>query len=283
MAIQFEKVNYIYAPKTSSEYHALKDFSLTIELGKITGILGHTGSGKTTLVQHLNALLLPTKGQIKVMEFLIEPDTKIKNIKNLRKQVGLIFQFPEYQLFEETIEKDISFGPKNFGVSEEKAIIKAREMLKVVSLDASYLQASPLNISGGQKRRVAIAGILAMNPDVLILDEPTAGLDPQGAKEIMELFNKLNKNENKTIIMVTHDLTQVVEYCDNVVLLNKGELVVSTTKEDFFADDELLEKWNVKAPSLIEFQQLLIKKGVKLKKRHYNLNDLIAELGVTNE
>lgn len=278
MSIKFEKVSYVYSPNMPSEYHALNDISLTIEMNKITGILGHTGSGKSTLAQHLNALLLPTAGKVKVLDWVMEPETKIKNIKNLRKEVGLIFQFPEYQLFEENIEKDVCFGPMNFGESLEDSKIIAKKMLRIVGIDESYLDESPLNISGGQKRRVAIAGILAMDPDILVLDEPTAGLDPQGAKEIMDLFEELNKKHGKTIIMITHDLSQVVEYCDNVILLNDGNVVTQTSKVEFFSNDENLEKWEVQAPRLIELQQKLIKKGIKLEKRYFTLEELIEGL-----
>ena len=205
MPIAFEKVNYQYAPNTPFAYEALKNIDLAFELGKITAIIGPTGSGKSTLVQHLNALLLPTRGTVLVLDRTITHNDKPKELKSLRKRVGLVFQFPEYQLFEETILKDIMFGPLNFKVDEATAKQQALAALNMVGLDESTAEKSPLDISGGQKRRVAIAGILAINPDVLVLDEPTAGLDPQGAKSMMELFVRLNRDHGKTILVVTHD------------------------------------------------------------------------------
>ena len=188
MSITFKEVEHIYSQNTPFAYHALKGVNLNIKKGSMVALIGHTGSGKSTLVQHINALLLPTKGQIQIEDYMISATDKPSLLKPLRKKAGLVFQFPEYQLFEETILKDIIFGPKNFGVNEEEAIIKAKEALKLVGLDESYLEKSPFELSGGQKRRVAIAGILAMEPEILVLDEPTAGLDPQGAKEMLSLF-----------------------------------------------------------------------------------------------
>ena len=202
---------------------ALKGIDLSIPEGKITAIIGQTGSGKSTLVQHLNGLLIPTAGTLDICGFHIQPLLKIKDVKQLRKEVGLVFQFPEYQLFEETIAKDIAFGPKNFGTSEEDATQLVKKVLPVVGLDENYLDRSPFDLSGGQKRRVAIAGILVLNPKVLVLDEPTAGLDPQGAQEMMTLFMNLNKKEGKTVLLVTHDMEHVMNYCDHVIVLSHGE------------------------------------------------------------
>ena len=191
MSITFKDVEYIYSQDTPFAYHALKGVNLDIPKGSFTALIGHTGSGKSTLIQHINALLIPTKGEVDIGDVHITNNEKPKVLKPLRKKAGLVFQFPEYQLFEETIEKDIAFGPRNFGMSEEEAKEVARKMLKRVGLDESYLERSPFELSGGQKRRVAIAGILAMDPDILVLDEPTAGLDPQGAKEMLDLFKGL--------------------------------------------------------------------------------------------
>ena len=192
MSITFEKVSYVYSDGTPFRYAALTDIDLSFTEGKMTAIIGQTGSGKSTLVQHLNALLKPTSGKVTVLDHEIIAGTEPKGLKKLRGKVGLVFQFPEYQLFEETVIKDIAFGPKNFGISEEEALKRAKEALKLVGLDESYEDKSPLELSGGQKRRVAIAGILAMNPDVIVLDEPTAGLDPLGTVSMMKLFKKLN-------------------------------------------------------------------------------------------
>ena len=202
MSITFKEVEHIYSENTPFAYHALKGVNLKITDQSFTAIIGQTGSGKSTLIQHINALLLPTSGSINIDEYLITATDKPSKLKPLRKKAGLVFQFPEYQLFEETIEKDIIFGPMNFGVSEEEAKKIAHNVLKTVGLDESYLNKSPFDLSGGQKRRVAIAGILAMNPDILILDEPTAGLDPQGTNEMMSLFKRINES-GKTIILVT--------------------------------------------------------------------------------
>ena len=191
MAIQFQEVSHFYSKGSKFETEALKKISLSIAEHKMTAIIGHTGSGKSTLVQHLNALLLPDEGQIQIANRTIVAKDKNKGLKSLRKEVGLVFQFPEYQLFEETVLKDVSFGPKNFGVSIEEAVEKAKMALKVVGIPEELYERSPLELSGGQKRRVAIAGILAMEPKILVLDEPTAGLDPQGARQMMTLFSSL--------------------------------------------------------------------------------------------
>ena len=222
MAITFKEVEYTYSPDTPFAYHALKGINLNIPKGSFTALIGHTGSGKSTLIQHINGLLIPTQGEVCIDDYIITPNNKQK-LKPLRKKAGLVFQFPEYQLFEETIEKDIIFGPMNFGVDEETAKKIAREMLVKVGLDESYLERSPFELSGGQKRRVAIAGILAMEPDILVLDEPTAGLDPQGTKEMMHLFKDFQQT-GKSVIMVTHDMNQVLEYCDHAIVMNHGKI-----------------------------------------------------------
>ena len=222
----------------------------------MTAIIGATGSGKTTLVQHLNALLLPSKGTVNVLDFQINAGKKFTEVKKLRHQVGLVFQFAEYQLFEETILKDVCFGPLNFGVAEKDAEIIARRCLKTVGLDPSDYDKSPLELSGGQKRRVAIAGILAMRPKVLVLDEPTAGLDPQGAQTMMELFRKINKEEGITVLIVTHNMEHVLEFCDEVVVLEKGELLMQTDIRTFFENYEYMEKANINPPAIIRFKEL---------------------------
>ena len=213
MSITFKEVEHIYSESTPFAYHALKGVNLDIKNGSFTAVIGQTGSGKSTLIQHINALLLPSSGNIEIDDYVITSANKPSGLKMLRKKAGLVFQFPEYQLFEETIEKDIIFGPINFGISEDEAKQISKKVINIVGLDETYLDKSPFDLSGGQKRRVAIAGILAMDPDILILDEPTAGLDPQGANEMMNLFKKINKS-GKTIILVTHDMNHVLQYCD---------------------------------------------------------------------
>ncbi len=264
MPITFEKLTHEYNADTPFAYLALDAIDLSIEEGKITAIIGETGSGKSTLVQHLNALLLPTKGSLTVLDRTITADEKPKQLKELRKRVGLVFQFPEYQLFEETIAQDIAFGPRNFGMSEEAALKQAQKMLQVVGLSEDYSERSPFELSGGQKRRVAIAGILAMDPDVLVLDEPAAGLDPQGAKDMMELFVRLNKEYHKAILLVTHDMEHVLTYCDHVVVVDNGHIAQTCDKQQFFKDSTLLKKLRINPPAVIRLRDELNQRGFSL-------------------
>lgn len=274
MSITFEKLTHEYNPGTPFSYLALDQIDLNIEEGKITAIIGETGSGKSTLVQHLNALLLPTGGALTILDRHITAQEKPKQLKELRKRVGLVFQFPEYQLFEETIAKDIAFGPKNFGVSEEEALKKAKEVISVVGLDPSYLERSPFELSGGQKRRVAIAGILAMDPEVLVLDEPAAGLDPQGAKDMMNLFVRLNKEFHKTILIVTHDMEHVLQYCEHVVVVDNAHIVKTCDVQTFFQDVSILHELNINPPAVITLREALIKEGFQLDQRILDIDEL---------
>ena len=278
MSITFEKVEHTYSENSPFAYHALKGIDLQIEKGKMTALIGHTGSGKSTLIQHINALLLPTSGTVKIDDFLITATEKPSTLKPLRKKAGLVFQFPEYQLFEETILKDIIFGPKNFGVSEEDAINIAKEMLKLVGLDESYLNKSPFDLSGGQKRRVAIAGILAMKPDILILDEPTAGLDPQGAKEMMQLFKQIHL-QGTTIVLVTHDMNHVLEYCDDVVVMNKGRIERHVSVDEIFQETDYLTSLSIDLPIITSFIIKLNKNGFSIDPSIKDINQLIGEIG----
>ena len=254
------------------------DVSFSLAPGEILGLVGESGSGKSTLIQHINALLLPTAGEIKVDDILITATDKPETLKPLRKKAGLVFQFPEYQLFEETILKDIIFGPKNFGFNEEEAIEIAKETLELVGLDESYLEKSPFDLSGGQKRRVAIAGILAMNPDILILDEPTAGLDPQGAKEMLNLFQKINQ-QGKTVILVSHDMNQVLEYCDDVVVMNKGRVEKHVTVDELFRETEYLTSLSIDLPMITSFILELNANGYHIDPSLKDINQLIEEIG----
>ncbi len=276
MSITFEKLSHEYSTGTPFAYLALDSIDLSIIEGRMTAIIGSTGSGKSTLVQHLNALLLPSSGSLTVLDRTIHAGDKPKQLKDLRKHVGLVFQFPEYQLFEETVALDIAFGPKNFGMSEEEALSKAKEMLAFVGLEESYLERSPFELSGGQKRRVAIAGILAMDPDILVLDEPAAGLDPQGAKEMMNLFVKLNRECHKTVLIVTHDMEHVLRYCDDVVVVDHGHIVNTADTASFFRDTALLHQLGINPPAVIRLREALNEHGFHLSDQLLEMEELAA-------
>ena len=262
MAIKINHLSYTYLKKTPNEVEALNDVSLEIPEGKITTIIGHTGSGKSTLIQTLNGLLLPTSGTVEIGDFIVTSDKrKNKKIKELRKHVSIVFQFPEYQLFEETVEKDVAFGLKNYGFKEDEAIEKAHEALKRVGLDESFYKRSPFELSGGEKRRVAIAGIIAIGPEVLVLDEPTAGLDPVGSKIILDLVVDLNK-QGKTIILVTHDMNIVMNYADHVVVMNDGKIAFEGTSSKLFSGD--VSNYSIEIPSLFKFCQSLKEHDVNI-------------------
>ena len=247
MGISFRQVGYQYPSLTTKKW-AIQDIDLSIEATQeFVAVVGHTGSGKSTLVQHMNALLLATTGNVTVFD---HPATKGKPLTPIRKKVGMVFQFPEYQLFEETVEKDIMFGPLNFGQSKEKAKELAQQMIRVVGLDEQLLHRSPFSLSGGQMRRVAIAGILAMEPNILILDEPTVGLDPAGQKSMMDLFRTLTEDYGKTIIIVTHDMNVVAEYTNRVLVMNQGRLVFDGTPVTLFSNQVLLRECNLDLPSV---------------------------------
>ena len=278
MSITFKEVEHIYSESTPFAYHALKGVTLDIKNGSFTAVIGQTGSGKSTLIQHINALLLPSSGNIEIDDYVITPANKPSGLKMLRKKAGLVFQFPEYQLFEETIEKDIIFGPINFGISEDEAKQIAKEVINIVGLDETYLDKSPFDLSGGQKRRVAIAGILAMNPDILILDEPTAGLDPQGANEMMNLFKKINKS-GKTIIIVTHDMNHVLQYCDEVVVMNQGKVERHDSVVNIFKDSEYLNKLGIDLPIITDFILKLNKGGFNINTSIKDIDELINVIG----
>lgn len=265
MPIKFEHVTHIYGKGTPSEYVGLNGIDVSFTEGKMTAIIGKTGSGKSTLVQHLNALLLPSEGTVYVLDREIHSDAKPKGLKSLRGDVGLVFQFPEYQLFEETVLKDVSFGPKNFGVSEEDAIAKAKHALKLVGFDESLFERSPLELSGGQKRRVAIAGILAMNPKVLVLDEPTAGLDPLGTVRMMQLFKKLNVEQEITVLIVTHDMEQVYAYCDDVCVIQDGKCYLHKEVHEFFESGTYCKELDILPPAYVRMKDALKEAGFDVK------------------
>lgn len=253
MDIVFDKVGYTYQKGTPFQSRALYDIDLTIKEGSYTAIVGHTGSGKSTLLQHLNALRKPTEGTVTIGDRVITSKTDNKNLKGLRKKVGIVFQFPESQLFDETVAKDIAFGPKNFGATEEEGREIAERMLPLVGLDESFLETSPFDLSGGQMRRVAIAGVLAMEPDVLVLDEPTAGLDPKGRREIMDMFYRLHKEQGLTIVLVTHQMDDVAYYADHMIVLEKGTVMKEGHPREIFKDADWLESKQLGVPSAVEF------------------------------
>lgn len=275
MSIEARNLGHVYSPDTPFAYQALDGASVRIPDGKMTAIIGQTGSGKSTFVQHLNGLLVPTAGELEVLGRKILPGMKIKDLKELRRQVGLVFQFPEYQLFEETIGRDIAFGPKNFGVSEEDALEQVKAVLPVVGLDESYLERSPFDLSGGQKRRVAIAGILVLDPEVLVLDEPAAGLDPQGATEMMELFANLNIKAGKTVLLVTHDMEHVLKYCDHVIVMDQGKVAREADVDEFFSHPEWLEAIGIDPPGIVRLQLRLRERGMDLGPIRLRDRDLI--------
>ena len=274
MDIRFKQVGFAYQAGTPFEMRALHDISFSIKEGSYVAIIGHTGSGKSTILQHLNALLKPTEGIVELGDKTIDSTTGNKDLKPLRKKVGIVFQFPEAQLFEETVEKDIAFGPKNFGVSEEEALKIASEVVKTVGLPEDVLKKSPFDLSGGQMRRVAIAGVLAMKPDVLVLDEPTAGLDPKGRLEMMEMFYKLNKEQHMTIVLVTHQMNDVSDYADHVIVIEAGNVVKEGSPKEVFSDASWLLEKQLGVPTTLAFVEKLKEKGWSTDKMPLTLDEL---------
>ena len=277
MPIRYQDVSYIYSKKTPFSYAALKNINLEIEDGDFLALVGKTGCGKTTLVQQMNGLLFPTSGTVYIDNFVVKPKhNKIKQLKPLRKHVGLVFQFPEYQLFEETVLKDVAFGVKNFGASKEESLKKARESLLSVGIPESYFERSPLELSGGERRRVAIAGILAIHPDILVLDEPTAGLDPKSAEEVMSLVKKMHE-EGTTIIVVTHDMDLVVKYVQKVFVMHQGKLIFEGTPNKLFS--HINEEMSIEIPSIYILANKLAQKGVTLDiEKIKNTDDLVKQV-----
>lgn len=255
MDISLQEVEYKYQANTPFERLALVDVSIDIKAGTFLAIIGHTGSGKSTVIQHLNALLKPTNGKVVIGDRVITSDKKQKHLKEVRKRVGIVFQFPEHQLFEETVEKDICFGPMNFGVSEAEAKERARAAIQQVGLQEGILQKSPFDLSGGQMRRVAIAGVLAMKPDVIVLDEPTAGLDPRGRKEIMDMFYSLHRESNLSTILVTHSMEDAALYADQIVIMHQGRVFKKGNPTEIFSDPEGLFDLGLDVPEVVRFQR----------------------------
>lgn len=278
MPISFKSLSYIYSKGMPYEYRALDNINLDIKEGIITAVIGETGSGKSTMVEHLNALLLPSEGSLEICDYTLKANEKVKFLKPLRKDVGLVFQFSEYQLFEETVLKDVMFGPINFGMSIEEATKRSIEALTLCGVSKEKFESSPLELSGGQRRRVAIAGILACDPKIIVLDEPTAGLDPKGAKDMINLFVSLNKKLNKTIIIVSHDNEMVYNYCDETVVVSHGKIAYSGSTLDLFNDKETLRKYNLLEPDIVLFKNELIDAGFKISKGARTIEMIVSEV-----
>ncbi|MDO4331018.1 MAG: energy-coupling factor transporter ATPase [Lachnospiraceae bacterium] len=262
MAIRVEHLNHIYGQGTAFEQYALKDVNFTIEDGQFVGLIGHTGSGKSTLIQHLNGLLRASSGAIYYNDENIYSDGY--DMKALRSKVGLVFQYPEHQLFEVDVFSDVCFGPKNLGLPKEEIEARAKEALTQVGLDESFYTQSPFELSGGQKRRVAIAGVLAMHPEVLILDEPTAGLDPKGRDEILDEISALHKEKHMTIILVSHSMEDMARYADRLLVMNHGEKVFDDVPKNVFKHYKELEKMGLAAPQITYVVHELREHGVRI-------------------
>ncbi|MBF0778316.1 energy-coupling factor transporter ATPase [Streptococcus cuniculi] len=260
MGITLQQVDYTYQANTPFEGRALFGVDLEIVDGSFTALIGHTGSGKSTILQLLNGLNIPTSGAVLIDEFCITPTSVNKDIKQVRKKVGLVFQFPESQVFEETVLKDVAFGPQNFGVSKEEAEAIAREKLALVGISEDLFDRSPFELSGGQMRRVAIAGILAMEPKVLVLDEPTAGLDPVGRRELMSIFKELHQ-AGMTVVLVTHLMDDVANFADYVFIMSNGKLVKSGSPRDVFQEVDFMESIQLGVPKITKFAANLERRG----------------------
>lgn len=277
MGITLQNVDYTYQEGTPFEGRALFDINLAITDGSYTAFIGHTGSGKSTIMQLLNGLNIPTKGTVFVDDIAITSVSKNKDIKSVRQKVGLVFQFPESQLFEETVLKDIAFGPQNFGVSKSDAENLARQKLALVGITEDLFHKNPFELSGGQMRRVAIAGILAMEPNILVLDEPTAGLDPKGRRELMTLFKTLHQ-EGMTIVLVTHLMDDVANYADAVNVLEAGKLVMSGKPADIFQQVDFLESKQLGVPKITKFAHNLVKRGLDINPLPITIEDFSEAL-----
>ena len=277
MDINFKNVSFIYGEKTPFEKLALDNIDLTIKKGEFVGIIGHTGSGKSTLIQHFNGILKPTSGDV----FIGDMNTKDKALakSGLRYKIGLVFQYPEYQLFEETIEKDIAFGPRNMGLSEEEVTERVKEAMELVGLDyETKKDKSPFEISGGQKRRVAIAGILAMKPDILILDEPTAGLDPKGRDELFFQIKNLYEKNNITIVLISHSMEDVAKLVNRIIIMKDGHINLDKKTKEAFSDVDDLKKVGLNVPQITELMDVLRKNGHNFSKNILTVDEAFSEI-----
>ncbi|MEP9852382.1 energy-coupling factor transporter ATPase [Staphylococcus aureus] len=268
MTVKFNQVSYVYQKGTPFEHLALENIATTFEQGKYYAVIGQTGSGKSTLIQHFNGLLKPSKGKLEVDDITITSKTKDKQLKQLRKRVGVVFQFPESQLFEDSVEREILFGPQNFNMPLNEVKERAFRLLLEFGFNRDILQQSPFQMSGGQMRKIAITSILAMDPDIVILDEPTAGLDPKSKKQIMELIKKLQLEKNKTIILVTHEMNDVAKYVEEVKIMNDGKLIESCTPRKLFSDTNYVNQMHLDVPDIVKLQRDLE------DKYQYNFNKI---------
>lgn len=289
MSIEVKNLTYIYDPGTPNEKKALEEVNLTIHKGEFLGIIGHTGSGKSTLIQHLNGLVKPTTGKVLYNgeDIFEEPSAKNKKqakalkgakMKRIRQKIGLVFQYPEHQLFEMTVAKDIAFGPTNMGLSQEEIERRVDEAMRMVGLKEEYKEKSPFELSGGQKRRVAIAGVLAMQPEFLILDEPTAGLDPKGRDAILSQIQRLQKEKGITVILVSHSMEDVARYVDRIIAMGKGRVQFDGTPKEVFAHAQELKEIGLGVPQVTELSDLLTKQGYDIPHAMLNLDEMEAYL-----
>ena len=272
MPIVFEKLSHVYMPGSPFETVALNDVSITVDDGEFVGLIGHTGSGKTTLVQHINALLKPTGGKVFVSGIDVNDDKK--TLKELRKKVGLVFQYPEHQLFEETVEKDIAYGPKNLGMDKEETALCVEEAMQLVGLTPDTKLRSPFELSGGQRRRVALAGVLAMKPKILILDEPTAGLDPGGRREMLALLEKMHRQQKMTIIMISHYMDEIAEACTKVLVMENGSPVMYDTPKKVFMESGMLRDMGLDVPVAKKLISAMQKCGLDVPKEILTLDEI---------
>lgn len=280
MSIVVENLNFTYGRKTPFEKKALTGVDLTINDGDFLGIIGHTGSGKSTFIQHLNALIIPQEGKVTVEDIVLSNMKKPKpDFKRLRSIVGMVFQYPEYQLFDETVEKDVSFGPKNLGLDKDDIAQRVKEAIELVGLDyESIKDRAPFELSGGQKRRVAIAGVIAMRPKVLILDEPTAGLDPYGKEQILNMITNIKEKSGSTVIVISHDVNEITRYATRIVVFNEGKVLYDLPMKELFKHSEELTAIGLEVPKAVEIANAIRKNGVDISDEIVTIEDLVNEI-----
>ncbi len=276
MSIVAQNLTFTYNKKSAFAKKALDDITVTIDDGEFVAIVGHTGSGKTTFLQHLNALIRLQEGKLNVCGHDLA--AKKPDLKGLRKNVGMVFQYPEYQLFADTVLEDVCFGPKNFGCEQEECKKLAEEALNLVGMDASVMKKSPFDLSGGEKRRVALAGVLAMKPQVLVLDEPTAGLDPRGKREILQLVRKLNREQGVTVLMVSHDMNEVFENADRVLVFREGKLAYDLPPRELFKMEDEITSMNLEVPQMAQFMNVLEANGIEFPADCRSVADVFEQI-----